>query len=1343
MAYTDVTTTVCKTVSDGIGQDRNNYGGDLSEGYYHNFDVPPNTSTCGDAYVSQAEIEITLNSFTNTLPPECIFFNFFGNVLSDPGVLPLSADCCQVHDEVFSGCSGFNGTQTLGTYTLDVANCPNTPLYPGGTIGVDLIAVMSFQGGCGSNETAITDGFISVDYEICVTITTSSPEEPTVDAGPDLIADCSPILIGGDPVGIDFDDTWTYEWSDGQSGNFDPDNGQVTITPNASGTYTVTVYGEGGCSATDEMEITLVPDPGCNTDICLGDTEIVDPADPCNCIVDEVQILGCTMPSSCNYNPAANCDDGSCMPQPDCNMDICAGNTEMVDPSDPCNCILDEVQILGCTDPTACNFDPTANCDDGSCMPQPVCNTDICLGDTEIIDPSDPCACVIDEVQVLGCTDPNSCNYLPSANCDDGSCLPMPDCNDDICLGDTFIPDPSNPCVCILDEEQMLGCTDPSACNYNPAANCDDGSCMETPTCNTDICAGDTEIIDPTDGCSCIVDEIQVLGCTDPNACNYNSMANCDDGSCMPQPNCNMDICLGDTEVVDPNDPCACIIDEIQILGCTNPNSDNYNPDANCDDGSCDCVPDGCTNPASCNYDPLATCDDGSCLPVPDCNTDICAGDTEIIDPNDPCACVVDIVQVVGCTDPNSCNYLPNANCDDGSCLPMPVCNTDICAGDTEIINPNDPCACVIDVVQVLGCTDPNSENYNPDANCDDGSCDCVPDGCTDPTACNYDPNATCNDGSCLPMPDCNTDICLGDTEIIDPNDACNCIIDEVQVLGCTNPNASNYNPDANCDDGSCDCVPDGCTDPNACNFDPSATCDDGSCLPMPNCNTDICIGDTEIIDPNDPCSCIVDEVQAFGCTDPTSCNYDPLANCDDGSCLPVPACNTDICLGDTEIIDPNDPCACIIDEIQVLGCTDPASCNYDPDANCDDGSCISNEDPGTCNTDCLLGDVEVWNEITCMCDVDIVSLLGCTDPTANNYNPNANCEDGSCMYDCPAVAEAGPVLELPCLEAMISLDGTGSSEGSNFSYSWSTNTGNIIGGEMSLFPVVNTPGIYYLLVTDTDLDCSVLDSVEVILGMDGVTGIQFETASPLCAGDANGTIFISMVEGGLSPYTFSLSNGETNNTGDFQSLIAADYEITVTDINGCSYSTMIEVLPTPPLSLMANLLEIEGEIGETYDIDLSTNIDVTNIQSVTWSPQTWMDCQDCLSQIVSPTMSGQIEVILTDIFGCETSLILNVTIDTNNDVYLGNVFSPTEGSQSFFVQSGSGVAEVKSFAIYDRWGNQVFANENFPTNDPNQGWDGTVNGADATSGVYVYRIVLEDIAGIEQMLIGDVTLIR
>jgi gliding motility-associated-like protein len=51
----------------------------------------------------------------------------------------------------------------------------------------------------------------------------------------------------------------------------------------------------------------------------------------------------------------------------------------------------------------------------------------------------------------------------------------------------------------------------------------------------------------------------------------------------------------------------------------------------------------------------------------------------------------------------------------------------------------------------------------------------------------------------------------------------------QVDVCGCTDPIALNYNAGANVDNGSC-IYQTGCTDPNALNYDASAVVDDGSC---------------------------------------------------------------------------------------------------------------------------------------------------------------------------------------------------------------------------------------------------------------------------------------------------------------------------------------------------------------------------------------------------------------------------------------------------------------------------------------------------------------------------------
>ena len=97
-----------------------------------------------------------------------------------------------------------------------------------------------------------------------------------------------------------------------------------------------------------------------------------------------------------------------------------------------------------------------------------------------------------------------------------------------------------------------------------------------------------------------------VFGCTDLEACNYNPEATNNDGTCEYADeyyDCDGD-CLSD---IDGDNVC----DELEVSGCTNPDGINYNPDATDDDGSCLIL--GCTDSTACNFNPDATGDNGSC----------------------------------------------------------------------------------------------------------------------------------------------------------------------------------------------------------------------------------------------------------------------------------------------------------------------------------------------------------------------------------------------------------------------------------------------------------------------------------------------------------------------------------------------------------------------------------------------------------------------------------------------------------------------------------------------------------------------------------------------------------
>ena len=186
--------------------------------------------------------------------------------------------------------------------------------------------------------------------------------------------------------------------------------------------------------------------------------------------VIEGAVPGCINPDACNFNPEANEDDGSCI----LDGDSCDANGEEGVIED-CECVPVVVIVPGCTNEEACNFNPEANEDDGSC----VLNGDDCdaNGEPGVIE---NCDCVPVFVPVPGCTNEEACNFNPEANEDDGSCV----LNGDACElegGETGVIED---CTCA--EQTVPGCTDPTADNFNPEATEDDGSCVyaEVPACD-------------------------------------------------------------------------------------------------------------------------------------------------------------------------------------------------------------------------------------------------------------------------------------------------------------------------------------------------------------------------------------------------------------------------------------------------------------------------------------------------------------------------------------------------------------------------------------------------------------------------------------------------------------------------------------------------------------------------------------------------------------------------------------------------------------------------------------------------------------------------------------------
>ena len=747
-----------------------------------------------------------------------------------------------------------------------------------------------------------------------------------------------------------------------------------------------------------------------NNGICDTEEECAGFEDECNVCFGPGAIYEC----GCFDIPEGDCDcDGNQLDA----LGVCGGPCEAdVDGDGVCD--VDE--IFGCTDEAACNYDPAATEENGSCAEVDECG--VCGGigiapgecdcDGNVLDECGVCGgegiapgtcdcdgnvfdqcgiCGGDGSDCAGCMEEGACNYDPEALFSDGSCEYL----------------------------TCAGCTDPEACNYDDTATIEDGSCLALDECG--VCGGEGAVYE----CGCA--DIPEGDCD----CDGNVLDECDicGGTGIPDDECDCDgnvldalgECGGTCEA-DNNGNGVC--DDIEVPGCLDINNPLYNPNANVDDGSC--LIGGCTFEQACNFNPdaefqeLGSCEFESCAGCSDataCNFDAdaqIADDTLCIYPEEAfvdCdgAClndtdedgVCDELEVGGCTDPTNPGYNANATDDDGSCF-------------------------------VGGCLLVFACNYSPDADFVDlSTCDfnsCV--GCTDATACNYDPDATLSSpGSCAyPLNqfyDCNGD-CNNDAD----GDG---ICDEFEIPGCMDDAAINYNPYATEDDGTCMVLTGGCVIPFACNYDPNADFYDGSCdfdclygTAEMGCNHEMACNYGAS---DEPClffnaegqtcipggclmesacnydsnavysdgSCDFDSCITFGCTFEQACNFNPLANTNDGSCdfgscqVVVSGCTNPLACNFQDVANDDDG-SCDFVSCLTSGCTLPNACNYDANAAIHDGSCAFPAEGMDCNGECVQD-----TDADGVCDV--FELLGCTDEGAVNFDADATDNDGSCAY--------------------------------------------------------------------------------------------------------------------------------------------------------------------------------------------------------------------------------------------------------------------------------------------------------------------------------------------------------
>ena len=331
---------------------------------------------------------------------------------------------------------------------------------------------------------------------------------------------------------------------------------------------------------------------------------------------------------------------------------------------------------------------------------------------------------------------------------------------------------------------------------------------------------------------------------------------------------------------------------------------------------------------------------------------------------------------------------------------------------------------------------------------------------------------------------------------------------------------------------------------------------------------------------------------------------------------------------------------------------------------------------------------------------------------------------------------QPNPIVNIPdsaqmCQWKSITINATVTPPYTNYTYAWTPNTG---------LDNDNTPNIVftgdasnnYILTVTTPNGCTGSDSTYITVFRGNFGTLTPSVNTDICPRDS-----VVLHAGGGVFYNW------TPNSPDFISdSISANpvvypftdtkYEVLITDVHGC-----LDTLDVQFFVHSNAVIDLPDSVvlypGESYQMNPQGNALYFN-----WAPSSGLSATDIANPVSMPDVRTRYIVNATTEWGCKTSDSIDIIINNESVLDIPNAFSPGSGPNSEFKIVKRGIATLKNFRIFNRWGNMIFE-----TTDINQGWDGTYKGVPQPFGVYVYSVEAYTSTGRKFIKQGNVTLIR
>ncbi|HMG14916.1 MAG TPA: gliding motility-associated C-terminal domain-containing protein, partial [Saprospiraceae bacterium] len=450
-----------------------------------------------------------------------------------------------------------------------------------------------------------------------------------------------------------------------------------------------------------------------------------------------------------------------------------------------------------------------------------------------------------------------------------------------------------------------------------------------------------------------------------------------------------------------------------------------------------------------------------------------------------------------------------------------------------------------------------------------------------------------------------------------------------------------------------------------------------------------------------------------------------------------------------TNMVDPNDPCISYSNIIELTFRESPQFIILASDTNfisCDKFNLQLKSNPEY-SSSLYVND---WK-------TDFGNIVGTTSSTSIYTNTNGNYTltvtdiQGGCSstskYTVNIIPELPVInkladMEIGCQVKQLFLNAFGSSNAYPFELNWSTADGHIVSATNNVKIEIDKPGEYILQVMNSLTNCTIRDTINV-LAIPDIKLDDIIIQDPSCAGTATGSITANSISVGKAPFIFKLSNGTQNNTGLFNKLVNDTYILNIQDSKGCLFDTTL-TLNDPELLQIELGPDITIEWGELIELKAQINVPINEIDTLIWANIDSASCDFCLTPVYIAKKSSIIKAKLIK-EGCSATDEMRVIVEKTRHIFIPNVFSPNADgiNDKLYVFGDKRVSLVKSFVIYDRWGEQVFNAEDFQSDGQSGGWDGRFKGRYMNPQVVVYYALIQFIDGAIELFKGDVSISR